>query len=185
MRTTVLIDNCVWDCLWERGVQLRHEQGSDLTFAVSPFGTKEIPPADHSDDKARKVGKYAREQLAELDALEVGWLQLSDVNAPSEGSGGLGDLQADGTLAGGGYVTSIEGQEYQKANRHRIGGVTGAKLQKSGLLSNETDVDYGEWSFGLPVVTLNPKDFKGAGAVIDLSGWLEGGFGDYIRAQLK
>ena len=185
MLTTVLIDNCVWDLLWEKDVQLRHEQGSDLTFAVSPYGTQEIPPSDHPSEKARQVGNYARAQLAELDAQEVNWFRMSNIGDPADGKGGFGDLQADGTVVGGGYLTSVEGMEYREANQHRIGAPSGTKVKKSGLPGNETDIDYGEWSFGLPVVTLNVKDYKNAGTVIDLSTWQEGGFGDFIRAHLK
>lgn len=185
MRTTVLIDNCVWDLLWERSVNLRQEKGIDLAFSLSPLGTQEIPGDDHPDERARKVGAYARGQLAEMNAHEVEWFCMSDVGDQAVGRGGLGGLQPDGLVAGGGYFTSVEGREYREANQHRIGGATGTKRKKSGLLSNETDVDYGEWSFGLPVVTLNHKDYKGSGTVIDLREWRDGGFGDFIRAQLK
>lgn len=184
MATTVLIDNCVWDLLWRRGVQLRDEQGGDLTFTVSPYGTQEIPPADHPNTKARAVGDYAREQLAELRAQEATWFCFGDLDDPTAGSGGFGDLQDDGTVVGGGFLTSVEGQDFRNANQHRIGGDSGTKVMKSGLPKNQTDVDYGEWSFGLPVVTLNAKDYKGAGKVIDLSGWSTGSFGDFIRSHL-
>jgi hypothetical protein len=53
------------------------------------------------------------------------------------------------------------------------------------LLSNETDVDYGEWTFGLPIVTMNAKDFRGSGTVIHLEKWEHGSFGDFVRACLQ
>lgn len=147
--TTVLIDNCVWDRLWERNVQLGHEQGNDLAFAVSRLGMLEIPLDNHPNEKARQVGLYALAQLAELDAQVVNWLRLLDLDATGESSSVLGDLQADGIIAGGGYLTSLEGQEYREANQHHIGGASGSKRQKSaccaiGLISTTANghLDY-------------------------------------------
>lgn len=182
---TVLIDNCAWDRLWERSVHLPDEQGNDLKFSVSNFGLIEIPSDEHPCEKARAVGAYARGQLAQLEAGQVVWFGFQSEGRQESGTGGLGDLQPDGSVAGGGYLTSVDGRDYRQANESRIGGVTGTKVKKSGLLSNETDVDYGEWSFGLPVVTMNGKDFKGAGTIIHLEKWEHGSFGDFVRTWLK
>lgn len=185
MRTPILIDNCVWDLLWNRQVELLEEQGTDLAFRVSPYGTQEIPAEDHPCEKSRLVGIYARDQLAKLGQSTVQWFACSDLDDPNlAGLGGLGDLQLDGSVVGGGYLGTVEGQDYREANQHRVGGQSGTKIRKSGLLHNQTDVDYGEWSFGMPVVTLNVKDYRGAGTVVDLRSWAVGGFGDFIRSVL-
>ncbi|OBS35395.1 hypothetical protein [Pseudomonas syringae] len=181
---TVLIDNCAWDRLWQRNVHLPDEQGLDLRFSVSSFGLIEIPSGEHPSEKARAVGAYAREQLAFLEAEQVVWFGFQDEGKSNSRVGGFGDLQPDGTVLGGGFLTSVEGRDYRQKNESRIGGETGSKVKKSGLLSNETDVDYGEWSFGLPVATMNVKDFKGAGTIIDLEKWHDGSFGDFVRACL-
>ena len=182
---TVLIDNCAWDRLWERNVHLPDEQGNDLHFSVSNLGLIEIPSIDHSSEKAIAVGLYARNQLAQLESQPVVWFGFQAEDGKESGIGGFGDLQPDGSVVGGGFLTSVEGREYRQANESRIGGMTGTKLKKSGLLSNETDVDYGEWSFGLPIVTMNAKDFRGAGTVIHLEKWEHGSFGDFVRACLQ
>lgn len=188
MRTKVLIDNCTWDRLWERAVSLKDEAGDDLEFAISEYGEMEIPSADHPSEKARAVSEYVSRQRSEIDVAK--WFSFgsldSDASSKSVGSG-FGTLLPNGSVSGGGYVSSVEGRAFTEANKHRIGGVTGSKLQKSGLLKNQTDIDYGEWAHGLYVVTLNIKDFSqvGSGKVINLEEWKEGLFGDFVREKIR
>lgn len=185
-RQTVLLDNCAWDKLRNRGVDLVSEQGNDLFFTTSVYGLQEIPPADHEREDARATSAYAHDQLESLKALPVEWFGLGDANCERQDGAGFGDLLPDGTVSGGGYLTSVEGRAYfhDDSKHKKIGGESGVKPKGSGLLSNLTDVDYGEWSMGIPVVTGNAKDFKNAGKVIDLSGWVAGTFGDFVRSEL-
>lgn len=186
-RTTVLIDNCAWDELGRRGVDLTREQGSDLLFSMSAYGQQEIPSPDHERAEARATSAYVHGQIEALEMKPVEWLVLRDVDSDPANGAGLADLQPDGTVSGGGYVTSVEGREYvnDDTKHKKVGGISGTKRKGSGLLSNQTDVDYGEWSMGLPVVTLNIGDFMHAGKVIDLNGWTAGSFGDFIRRELE
>lgn len=175
----VLLDNCVWNLLYERKVDLLVEQADDLEFNVSDLGWLEIPSPDHT---AAAVGDYARDQLARLGKAPATWFAF----AGHPRAAGFGDLQPDGSVVGGGYLASVEGQAYKDDDslHRKVGGITGDKPAKSGLLKNETDVDYGDWSFSAPVVTDNIKDFKNAGRVIPLSAWTSGNFGDFVRANL-
>lgn len=186
-RTTILIDNCAWDELLRRGVDLTHEQGSDLLFSMSRYGQQEIPSPDHERAEARATSAYVHGQIEALDMKPVEWLVLGDLDSDTVKGAGLGDLQPDGTVSGGGYLTSVEGRDFvnDDTKHEKIGGKSGTKRKGSGLLSSQTDVDYGEWSMGLPVVTLNIRDFKHAGKIIDLNGWEDGTFGDFIRRALE
>lgn len=184
VRETVLIDNCAWDILESRGVELVDECGEDLQFTVSDLGLIEIPADSHPSEDAQRVGKYARAQLAALEAEPAVWFQLKDINDPTPSGGGIGELQPDGSVRGGGFLTSIEGQAYADANEHRIGGNSGAKRMGSGLLKHQTDIDYGEWSAGLLVITANPKDFKAGAKAVDIRTWESGSFGDFVRQVL-
>lgn len=184
VREIVLIDNCAWDILESRGVNLVDERGDDLQFTVSDFGMIEIPADTHPSEDAQRVGKYARAQLAALEAEPAVWFQLQDIDDPTPSGGGFGELQPDGSVQGGGFLTSIEGQAYADANKHRIGGTSGEKRMGSGLLKHQTDIDYGEWSVGLLVITANPKDFKAGAKAVDIRTWESGSFGDFVRQAL-
>lgn len=184
LRETVLIDNCAWDILQSRGVDLVRERGEDLHFTVSNLGLVEIPQDSHPREDAQRVGKYARAQLAALGAEPAVWFLLKDIGHPSTTGGGLGELQSDGSVTGGGYLSSVEGRAYADANKHRIGGSSGVKRVGSGLLKHQTDIDYGEWSAGLLVFTANPKDFKAGATAVDIGTWTEGSFGDFVRQSL-
>jgi len=181
-RETVLIDNCAWDILESRGVRLVAERGGDLNFTVSDLGWIEIPADSHPSEDAQRVGAYARAQLAALEAEPAVWFQFG---GDGTGSGGFGELQPDGSVKGGGYLTSVEGRAYAVENGHRIGGVSGMKRTGSGLLKHQTDIDYGEWSTGLLVVTANPKDFKAGANAADIRSWVSGSFGDFVRQALS
>ncbi|HCT5750009.1 MULTISPECIES: hypothetical protein [Pseudomonas] len=183
-RETVLIDNCAWDILESRGVVLVDECGEDLQFTVSDLGLIEIPAGSHPSEDAQRVGKYARAQLAALEAEPAVWFQFRDINAPAPSGGGFGELQTDGSVTGGGFLTSVEGRAYADANEHRIGGASGVKRMGSGLLKHQTDIDYGEWSAGLLVITANPKDFKAGAKALDIRTWGAGSFGDFVRKAL-
>lgn len=183
-REMVLIDNCAWDILESRGVDLVKERGEELQFTVSDLGLVEIPQDSHPSEDAQRVGKYARAQLAALRAEPATWLLLKDIDDPSTTGGGLGDLLSDGSVTGGGYLTSVEGRAYADANKRRIGGDSGVKTTGSGLLKNQTDIDYGEWSAGLLVITANPKDFKAGAMAVDVRSWTAGSFGDFVRQAL-
>lgn len=185
VRETVLIDNCSWDILESRNVDLVDERGEDLHFTVSDLGLIEIPADSHTDQKAQRVGKYARAQLDALKAEPAVWFQLGDIDDPTPRGGGLGDLQPDGSVKGGGFLTSIEGRTYAEAHKHRIGGASGVKRTNSGLLKDQTDIDYGEWSVGLLVITANPKDFKAGTSAVDIRTWESGRFGDFVRLALE
>jgi len=184
VRETVLIDNCTWDILESRCVDLVDKRGEDLQFTVSDLGLIEIPADSHSSEDAQRVGKYARAQLAALEAEPAVWFQLKDIDDPTPSGGGFGELQPDGSVKGGGFLTSIEGQTYADANKHRIGGTSGVKRMGSGLLKHQTDIDYGEWSAGLLVITANPKDFKAGAKAVDIRTWESGSFGDFVRQAL-
>ncbi|WP_247258082.1 hypothetical protein [Pseudomonas moorei] len=185
-RQVVLLDNCVWDLLMAKEVDLLVEQGEDLSFRISDLGEIEIPDAEHEREKARAVGVYARSQMARLGAEPVQWFSFAGDQESSRGTSGLGDLIPDGTIVGGGFLADLDGQAYSADSglHKRVGGASGVARTNSGLLKNQTDVDYGEWSFGLPVVTANPKDFKNAGRIIRMDGWTSGGFGDFVRREL-
>jgi hypothetical protein len=133
VRETVLIDNCAWDILENRGVDLVDERGKDLQFTVSDFGLIEIPADSHPSENAQRIGKYARAQLAALDAEPAVWFQLKDIDELTPSRGGFGELQPDGSVKGGGFLTSIEGQAYADANEHRIGGSSGVKRMGRGV----------------------------------------------------
>ena len=180
----VLIDNCAWDILESRGVDLVKERGEELQFTVSNLGLIEIPQDSHLSEDAQRVGKYARAQLAALAAEPAVWLSLKDLDDPSNTGGGLGELQSDGSVTGGGYLTSVEGRAYAEANKHRIGGSSGVKRTGSGLLKHQTDIDYGEWSASTLVITANLKDFKAGAAALDIRTWTLGSFGDFVRQAL-
>lgn len=185
-RETVLIDNCAWDILERRQVDLVKERGEDLDFTVSALGLIEIPPGSHPSGDARRVGEYARGQLIALKARPAVWFRFKDIDDPSTGDGGLGELQSDGSVKGGGFLTSVEGQTYADANKHRIGGSGGVKRMGSGLLKHQTDIDYGEWTAGLLLVTANLKDFKAGATAVDIRTWTSGSFGDFVRqARVK
>ncbi|WP_263261888.1 hypothetical protein [Pseudomonas sp. RIT-PI-S] len=186
VKQIVLLDNNVWDILRKKGCDLLVEAGSDLDFRVSDLGIIEVPSPDHARAEAVATGIYAREQLERLASRPVEWFRLSDGEA-RQGGGGLGDLQSDGTVLGGGFLTSVEGRDFiEDPTRHKkVGGETGESLRPTGLLQNQTDVDYGEWSMAFPLVTRNVKDFKRAGRIIDISFWTKGGFGDFVRGQLS
>ncbi|MBE7375076.1 hypothetical protein [Pseudomonas lopnurensis] len=66
LRATVLIDNCAWDILESRGVDLLEERGENLQFTVSDLGLIEIPADSHPSESAQRVGQYTRAQLAAL-----------------------------------------------------------------------------------------------------------------------
>ncbi|MCQ4314495.1 hypothetical protein EA797_04585 [Stutzerimonas zhaodongensis] len=184
-RQMVLIDNCVFDRLKERGVDLKAESGTDLDFRISAFGELEIPSVMHDRQDARETGKYVVEQLDNLGQPPVRWFGFAGDDVPG-GRGGLGDLAPDGTLSGGGFLSSIEGLDFlADPERHKaIGGMTGTRVRPTGLLANQTDTDYGVWSINFPLVTDNPKDFKRAGKVIPFAEWTEGAFGDFIRQSI-
>ncbi|WP_258908895.1 hypothetical protein [Pseudomonas putida] len=186
-KTTILIDNCAWDELMLRGVDLVQEQKADLRFTISTYGLQEVPSADHERDEARATSAYVGRQIEALELKPVQWLVLGDLESKANEGAGLGDLQPDGTISGGGYMTSVEGREFAQDNtmHKKVGGESGSKLMGSGLLKNQIDVDYGEWSMGLPLVTLNVKDFRHAGKIIDLNRWKDGAFGEFIRRELK
>jgi hypothetical protein len=185
VRETVLIDNCAWDILESRGVDLVNERGDDLQFTVSNLGLIEIPSEDHPNEDAQRVGQYARAQLAALEAEPAVWFQLKDVDDPTPSGVGFGELQPDGSVKGGAFLTSIEGRAYADTNEHRIGGASGVKRTGSGLLKHQTDIDYGEWSAGLLVITANPKDFKTGAKAVDIRTWVSGRFGDFVRQALS
>lgn len=180
-RKVILIDNCAWDILESRGVDLVDERGDDLQFTVSKLGLAEIPDDSHPNEDARRAGRYARAQLAALEAEPVDWFRFGNVNDPSSGSGGFGDLQADGSIRGGGFLSSVGGRRYADANEHRIGGANGEKRTGSGLLKNQTDIDYGEWSAGHLVITANLKDFKDGARAVGIGTWGPERFGDFVR----
>lgn len=184
-RKVILIDNCAWDVLEGRGVDLVDERGDDLQFTVSELGLAEIPDDSHPNEDARRVGRYARAQLAALEAEPVVWFRFGNVNDPSSGSGGFGDLQADGSIRGGGHLSSVEGRCYADANKHRLGGTSGEKRTGSGLLKNQTDIDYGELSAGHLVITANPKDFKDGARAVDICTWGSERFGDFVRIAVS
>lgn len=184
VRETILIDNCAWNILESRGVVLVDECGEDLQFTVSDLGLIEIPAGSHPSKDAQRVGKYARAQLAALEAEPAAWFQFRDINALAPSGGGFGELQTDGSVTGGGFLTSVEGRAYADANEHRIGGTSGVKRMGSGLLKHQTDIDYGEWSAGLLVITANPKDFKAGAKALDIRTWEAGSFGDFVRKAL-
>ncbi|HBN9641065.1 hypothetical protein [Pseudomonas aeruginosa] len=188
-RKTVLIDSCAWNKLWERNVQLLEEQGTDLCFTISTYGEQEIPdPAQETkSENAKAVGAYIKEQMHALQMEPIQRLQLVDSETSLDVGIRLGDLAPDGSVSRGGFLSSVEGRAYvEDPSRHKkIGGKTGSKIKGSGLPSNLTDVDYGEWSIDLgPLVTDNVKDFKDAGNIIDISLWHDGSFGDFVRKQL-
>lgn len=184
-RETVLIDNCAWDVLESLGVDLVNERGEDLQFTVSDLGLMEIPADTHPNEKSQRVGQYARAQLEALEAEPAVWFQLKDTEDHIPSGSGFGDLQPDGSVKGGGFLTSIEGRTYADANQSRIGGDSGVKRTGSGLLKHQTDIDYGEWSSGLLVITANPRDFKAGTKVVDIRGWVSGNFGDFVRQALS
>ncbi|WP_152031515.1 hypothetical protein [Pseudomonas putida] len=185
-KSTVLIDNCAWDELMRRGVDLREEQATDLEFNISLNGSLEIPSEDHERSEARATGNYIREQMKAVDMKPAQWLVLGDLGSDCNQCAGLGDMMPDGNVVGGGYMTSVEGRDFANddTKHKKVGGESGTKRQGSGLLKNQTDVDYGEWSMEITVVTLNTKDFRHAGKIIDLSEWNDGSFGDFIRSKL-
>lgn len=184
IRETVLIDNCAWDILESRGVELVDERGEDLQFTVSDLGLIEIPEGSHLNEDAQRVGKYARAQLAALKANPAVWFQLKDIDDPTPSGGGFGELQPDDSVKDGAFLTSVEGRAYADTNKHRIGGTSGVKRMGSGLLKHQTDIDYGEWSAGLLVITANPRDFKAGAKVVDVRTWVSGSFGDFVRQAL-
>jgi hypothetical protein len=184
-RATVLIDNCAWDILESRGVDLVNERGDDLQFTVSDLGLIEIPSDAHPNEDAQRVGQYARAQLAALEAEPAAWFQIKDIDDSTPSGVGLGELQPDGSVKGGGFLTSVEGRAYAGTNEHRIGGDSGVKRMGSGLLKNQTDIDYGEWSAGLLVITANSKDFKAGAKAVDIRTWDSGRFGDFVRLALS
>jgi hypothetical protein len=182
----VLIDNCVLNFLHARNVDLLAEQGDDLTFNVSDLGWLEIPKFDTDKLEAREVGEYARDQLARLQAEPVQWFTFGDLDNPSAGKGGYGELMPDGTVKGGGYLGDLAGKIYREdpTQHKKIGGESGTKRTNSGLLRNETDVDYGEWAMNFPVVTDNGRDFKKFKNVIMIRDWGDVPFGIFIRQKL-
>ncbi|MDY7536511.1 MULTISPECIES: hypothetical protein [Pseudomonas] len=182
----VLLDNCVWNFLWRRNVDLIAEQGTDLAFKISDLGEIEIPSVDHQDDEVKAIGVYAREQISRLEADPVQWFSYADSGQPGSGKGGFGELMPDGTVKGGGFFTGIEGHAYlEDPYQHKVvGGLTGEKKTKSGLLKNQTDVDYGQWALNFPIITDNEKDFKNFKKVILIKDWNDTTFGDFIREQL-
>lgn len=184
-RSLVLIDNCAWDELMRRGVDLALEQGADLQFSISIYGHQEIPPADHEREEARATGQYIREQMNAAKIQPAQWFALGDLESETAGAG-LGSLEPDGSVTGGGYMTSVQGRAFvsDEKSHKKIGGASGTKRQGSGLLKNQTDVDYGEWAFSVPLVTLNIKDFHNSIMIIDLNMWTSGNFGEFIRNEL-
>ncbi len=185
LRATVLIDNCAWDILESRGVDLLEERGENLQFTVSDLGLIEIPADSHPSESAQRVGQYTRAQLAALETNPAVWFQLKDFDDPTPSGDGFGELRPDGSVQGGAFLTSVEGRAYAVANEHRIGGASGVKMTGSGLLKHQTDIDYGEWSAGLLVITANPKDFKAGAQAVDIRTWVSGSFGDFVRQALS
>lgn len=96
----------------DRQVDLRAEAGTDLHFTISRLGEIEIPSKGHTSADARATNAYATEQMAKLAATPVEWFVPGDLNDPDAGSGGVGDLQPNGEVIGGGYIGSLEGQAY-------------------------------------------------------------------------
>lgn len=184
-RETVLIDNCAWDILESRGVDLVNERGEDLQFTVSDLGLIEIPADSHPNEVAQRVGNYARVQLAALEAEPAVWFQFKDFDGPTPSGGGFRELQPDGSVKGGAFLTSVEGRAYTDANEHRVGGASGVKRMGSGLFKHQTDIDYGECSAGLLVITANPKDSKAGAKTVDIRTWVSGSFGDFVRQALS
>lgn len=182
----VLLDNCVWNFLYHRKVDLLTEQGNNLAFKISDLGDVEIPSADHPDDEVRAIGEYAREQISRLETDPVQWFSYADSGKPGTGKGGFGELMPDGTVKGGGFFTGVEGHAYlEDPSQHKaVGGLTGDKKTKSGLRKNQTDVDYGQWAMNFPIVTDNEKDFKKFKTVILIRDWKDTTFGDFVRGQL-
>lgn len=185
VREKVLIDHCAWDVLESLGVDLVNERRDDLQFTVSDLGLIEIPTDSRPAEGVRRVGKYARAQLAALGAEPAVWFQLRNVDEPISGGVGFVELQPDGSVREGGALTSVEGRTYVDANEHRIGGASGVKRTGSGLRKNQTDIDYGEWSAGLLVITANSKDFKAGARFVDIRTWVSGSFGDFVRHALS
>jgi hypothetical protein len=185
-RQLVLLDNCVWHFLLAKNVDLLAEQGDDLMFNVSDLGWIEIPSAEHERLEAREVGDYAREQIARLHSEPVQWFSYGSVENPTIGKGGYGELMPDGTVKGGGYLADLTGQIYREdpTQHKKIGGESGTKRTNSGLLRNQTDVDYGEWAINFPVITDNGRDFKKFKNVIMIRDWGDTPFGDFIRENL-
>lgn len=185
-KQTVLLDNNAWDFLRDRQVDLRAEAGTDLHFTISRLGEIEIPSKGHTSADARATNAYATEQMANLAATPVEWFVLGDLNDPDAGSGGFGDLQPNGEVIGGGYIGSLEGLAYaaDDSKHKKLGGSSGTATRPTGLLQNQTDIDYGQWAMDIPVVTKNIKDFKHARLVIDLNKWVTGSFGDFIRTEI-
>jgi hypothetical protein len=83
VRETVLVDNCVWDILESLRVDLVNERGEDLQFTVSALGLIEIPADSHPNEGAQRVGKYARTQLAALEAEPAVFSTESAGSCPS------------------------------------------------------------------------------------------------------
>lgn len=186
-RQLVLLDNCVFDFLLARSVDLLVEQGDDLSFNISDLGWIEIPKTDHERLEAREVGDYAREQMSRLESQPVQRFGYGDSENPGVGKGGYGELMPDGTVKGGGYFADLAGQIYREdpTQHKKIGGESGTKCTNSGLLRNQTDVDYGEWAINFPIVTHNGRDFKKFKNVIMIGDWGDIPFGDFIRANLS
>lgn len=142
----------------------------DLQFTVSDLGLIEIPAGSHPSEDAQRVGKYARAQLAALEAEPAVWFQFRDINAPAPS--GVVSVSCRLTVASlVGVPDQRRGRAYADANEHRIGGASGVKRMGSGLLKHQTDIDYGEWSAGLLVITANPKDFKAGAKALDIRTW--------------
>lgn len=184
----VFLDNCTWNFLYAKQVDLLAEQGDEYSFTVSARGFLEIPRLDHPDESVRLIGLYAHEQLNRLAAQPANRFGFGSLGEDAPlGTAGFGSLEPDGTVTGGGYFGTLEGQTFRDdpTLHKKIGGLSGVKKTNSGLLKNETDVDYGEWSLDFPLITDNLRDFKNAKYLINIKDWQHGPFGDFVTSELR
>ena len=175
----IYIDNCAWNILHEKNVDLSQELSGQFSLAISTYGDIEIP-----DEKAPLVAEYARNALSssphEGVRKDFGFTDKFSNEPPDPSIGGFGE----------GYLVDKKRVEYERTQPYLLGGKSGDKRTNSGLLRNQTDIDYAGRSLESPVITANIRDYRHAiqngGQIIDLKLWQSGieSFGDFLRAKL-
>lgn len=177
MPDVLVIDNCAWDILHAAGVDIESDL-EGMSIEISAFGDIELP-----DEQNPPVAQYAREVLRRCGRVQkdFGFRDLNASGPADPRIGGFGD----------GRMISLSRKDYADTQPVKVGGIDGTKRKGSGLLANQTDVDYAERSFDFPVLTANAKDFKHAiaqgGKVIDLDKWDQQNqsFRDFMRENLS
>jgi hypothetical protein len=175
----IYIDNCAWDTLHKCNVDLSRELADHFSLAISAYGEIEIP-----DKKNPPVAEYARKALSGYPhngvRKDFGFTDKFSKEPPDPRLGGFDE----------GYFVDRTRVEYERIQPRLLGGKTGDKRTNSGLLKNQTDIDYAGRSLESPVITANIGDYTHAiqngGQVIDLSQWQpdKETFGDFLRAVL-